>query len=179
MPHKRKLCEPVLLVEPTIYYVNLLRDWLTDLGFLDIHTCTTAHAARTLLDEQRFGAIVIDSKLEDGSGITLARDVRHSTRSVNRMTPIVILDGRATRRRVSAARDGGASEYVCKPMSRRSFTEHLRIALSDQRSFIKAHGFFGPDRRRRPSGWEGDDRRRIKPRRVPKHDTSTDVTGKN
>ncbi len=157
----------VLLIEPTIYYVNLLRDWLADLGFRDVVTCASAQAARLQLKDQKFTAVICDSKLEDGSGIALARGLRHSANSVNRMTPIVILDGRATRRRVSAARDGGASEYVCKPMSRRSFTEHLCIALNDRRSFIKANAFFGPDRRRKPSGWDGNDRRSIKPRRVP------------
>jgi two-component system chemotaxis response regulator CheY len=116
--------------------------------------------------EQKYGAIVIDARLQDGSGIMLAREIRHAPHSPNRMTPMVLLDCRSTRRRVSAARDGGASEYVCKPMSRKSFTAHFLKAVSDSRSFIKARGYFGPDRRRRASGWDGTDRRRQAPRRV-------------
>ena len=89
-----------------------------------------------MMNEMRYSALVIDAKLEGGSGILLAREIRHSSQSPNRMAPMVLLDCRSTSRRVSAARDGGASEYVCKPMSRKAFTQHFRKAVTDSRSFI-------------------------------------------
>jgi DNA-binding response OmpR family regulator len=137
------------------------------MGYGEIHTCPSVDQARAMMNEMRYCALVIDAKLEGGSGILLAREIRHSSQSPNRMAPMVLLDCRSTRRRVSAARDGGASEYVCKPMSRKAFTQHFRKAVTDSRSFIKANGYFGPDRRRRASGWDGNDRRRQAPRRVP------------
>lgn len=158
--------EHILVVEPSSYYTNLIRDWLADLGFREVISCATEFRARPLITDTRFAALVIDSKLEDGSGFKLARSIRHTPNALNRLTPMIILDNKATRRRISAARDGGISEYVCKPMSRKSFVEHFRIAINDNRSFIKAANFFGPDRRRRPSGWDGKDRRRQVPRRV-------------
>lgn len=158
---------PVLVAETSSYYISLIRDWLSDIGYGDIHTCPSVDQARAMMNEMRYSALVIDAKLEGGSGIMLAREIRHSAQSPNRMAPMILLDCRSTRRRVSAARDGGASEYVCKPMSRKSFTQHFRKAVSEDRSFIKASGYFGPDRRRRASGWDGSDRRRHAPRRVP------------
>lgn len=158
--------EHVLVIEPSSYYVNLIRDWLADLGFKDIITCATEERARLLVNDMRFVALVINSKLEDGSGIKLARAIRHTPNAINRLTPMIILDSKATRRRISAARDGGVSEYVCKPMSRRSFVEHFQFAITDKRSFIRASNFFGPDRRRRPADWDSKDRRRQAPRRV-------------
>ena len=158
--------EQILVVEPMPYYANLIRDWLADLGFSNICICATVARARMLVVETRFSALIIDSKLEDGSGIKFAREIRFTTNALNRLTPMIILDSRSTRRRISAARDGGASEYVGKPMSRHSFVEHFQIAISDTRSFIKASNFFGPDRRRRPNSWNGNDRRRQSPRRV-------------
>ena len=119
--------------------------------------------------------LVIDSKLEDGSGIALAREIRHDAHCPNRMTPLVILDSRSTRRRVSAARDGGVSEYVCKPMSRRSFTDHFRKALQDKRSYIKAKGYFGPDQRRKVSAWHDVERRRQRPRKIQIAEGLTDA----
>jgi DNA-binding response OmpR family regulator len=157
---------PILVAESSSYYVSLIRDWLNDVGYGDIEFCSTVEQARSMASEQKFGAIVMDARLQDGSGIMLAREIRHAPHSPNRMTPMVLLDCRSTRRRVSAARDGGASEYVCKPMSRKSFTAHFLKAVSDGRSFIKARGYFGPDRRRRASGWDGTDRRRQTARRV-------------
>jgi len=167
MRPSRMLDGSVLVVEPSSYYSSLIRDWLSDCGIRDVHFCATAEQARSRVNEERFAVLVIDSKLEDGSGIAIAREIRHANRCPNRMTPLLILDGRSTRRRVSAARDGGASEYVCKPMSRRSFTDHFRKALHDKRSYIKAKGYFGPDRRRRAgTTWNDEDRRRQVPKQV-------------
>jgi two-component system chemotaxis response regulator CheY len=166
MSRAKNMGLPVLVAESSSYYVSLIRDWLSDAGYGDIEFCATVEQARAMATEQKYGAIVIDARLQDGSGIMLAREIRHAPHSPNRMTPMVLLDCRSTRRRVSAARDGGASEYVCKPMSRKSFTAHFLKAVSDGRSFIKARGYFGPDRRRRASGWDGADRRRQAPRRV-------------
>ena len=167
MRTSRLLDGSVLVVEPSTYYSSLIRDWLSECGIRDVHFCATAEQARRRVDDERFSALVIDSKLEDGSGIALAREIRHAARCPNRMTPLVILDSRSTRRRISAARDGGASEYVCKPMSRRSFTDHFRKALLDKRSYIKAKGYFGPDRRRKVAIWHDGERRRVLPRQVP------------
>jgi DNA-binding response OmpR family regulator len=165
----------VLVVEPSSYYSSLIRDWLSECGIRDVHFCATAEQARSRVNDERFSVLIIDSKLEDGSGIALAREIRHTTRCPNRMTPLVILDGRSTRRRVSAARDGGASEYVCKPMSRRSFTDHVRKAMNDKRSYIKSRGYFGPDRRRKAAVWHDTDRRRHMPRQVPIAEGLTDA----
>ena len=166
---------PVLVAESSSYSVSLIRDWLSDAGYGDIEFCSSVEQARAMANEQRFGVIVMDARLQDGSGFMLAREIRHAPHSPNRMTPMVMLDCRSTRRRVSAARDGGASEYVCKPMSRKSFTAHFLKAASDSRSFIKARGYFGPDRRRRASGWDGADRRRQTPRRVRMEEGVTDA----
>jgi DNA-binding response OmpR family regulator len=166
MSRTKNMGLPILVAESSPYYVSLIRDWLNDTGYRDIEFCATVEQARTMTTEQKYGAIVIDARLQDGSGIMLAREIRHAPRSPNRMTPMVLLDSRSTRRRVSAARDGGASECVCKPMSRKSFTAHFLKAVSDGRSYIKARGYFGPDRRRRSSGWDGAERRRQAARRV-------------
>ena len=128
-----------------------------------------------MIYDERYSVLVIDSKLEDGSGIALAREIRHAQRCPNRMTPLVILDSRSTRRRVSAARDGGATEYVCKPMSRRSFSDHFRKALQDKRSYIKANNYFGPDRRRKATVWHDTERRRQIPRQVKIADGHTEA----
>ena len=165
----------VLVVEPSSYYSSLIRDWLSESGIRDVHFCATAEQARSLVNDERYSVLVIDSKLEDGSGIALAREIRHASRCPNRMTPLVILDSRSTRRRVSAARDGGASEYVCKPMSRRSFTDHFRKALQDKRSYIKANHYFGPDRRRKHSAWHDTERRRQVPRQIQIADGLTEA----
>lgn len=162
---------PILLAESSAYYVGLIRDWLSDLDRRDIYHCATVRGAEALTADMRFGILVIDARLEDGSGLHLARRIRHDPHGPNRMAPMVILDSRSTRRRVLAARDGGASEYVCKPMSRLSFTEHFIVAAADQRNFIKASGYFGPDRRRlRAYDWSGPERRLRIPRKVQVED---------
>jgi CheY-like chemotaxis protein len=128
-----------------------MRDWLGEFGFRDISVCTSVKAAQAILAYHRFEAVIIDTRLQDGSGLALAHWIRHSPEDLNRMSPVVILDGRATRKRVAVARDVGAHELVCKPLSR---------------SFVKSSTYFGPDRRRTSSTWYGNERRLIRPRRV-------------
>jgi DNA-binding response OmpR family regulator len=112
MSRAKNMGLPILVAESSSYYVSLIRDWLSDAGYGDIQFCATVEQARAMATEQKYGAIVMDARLQDGSGIMLAREIRHAPHSPNRMTPMVLLDCRSTRRRVSAARDGGIKHAV-------------------------------------------------------------------
>ena len=162
--YKKRL--PVLLLEPSNYFSVLLKAWLGELGFGDVYTCATLRTALAHLKERRFGLIVCELKLDESTGFALAHETRHGASNANRLTPIIALSGRATNKRVETSRDLGITEFVCKPLSRKAFVQRVNVALNAPRNFIKAGDFFGPDRRRRPSGYDGNDRRRIKPRRV-------------
>jgi DNA-binding response OmpR family regulator len=105
-------------------------------------------------------------KLEEATGYELAHDARRGLSNLNRLTPIIALNAGATGGRVAVARDLGVSEFVCKPLSRKAFVDRVNVALHNPRNFIKANDFFGPDRRRRSGGFDGQDRRRQRPRRV-------------
>lgn len=157
---------PVLLAEPSTYFSVLMKSWLSELGFGDVYSCSSFAIAQAHLRERRFGLIVCELQLEEATGFALAHEIRHGASTMNRMTPIIALNGRATPRRVETSRDLGITEFVCKPLSRKSFVQRVNVALYAPRNFIKAGDFFGPDRRRRFGTFEGHDRRRIRPRRV-------------
>ena len=164
--HSNKKRLPALLVEPSSYFADLIKEWLTEIGLDDVRVCTTLRAARALLNEQRFSVIVCELKLQEMTGLHLAHEARRGVSPLNRLTPIIALTGGATSGRVETARDLGISEFICKPLSRKAFVDRVGAALFNPRNFIKAGDFFGPDRRRRSGEFGGSDRRRQKPRRV-------------
>jgi DNA-binding response OmpR family regulator len=59
-----------------------------------------------------------------------------------------MLTGYTEYRRVAEALDAGINEFLAKPISPRDL--YLRIAsiIDHPRPFVRARGYFGPDRRR-------------------------------
>jgi len=103
--------------------------------------------------------------LKDAKDVELPSAAERLAASRERMREWMLhADGRYdARRRVEAARDVGSSEFIAKTLSRKVFTQRVMAALINQRNFIKAGNFFGPDRRRQSGGYTGVERRKNVP----------------
>ena len=156
-----------LIVEHNTYFSKLMKSWMSDLGFRDVRICTDTDSALVLLTGLEFDLVVCDLKSAPLNGFAFVHVLRHMRGVPNRLKPVVLTSHAATRRRVEVARDVGTSEFIAKPWSRKIFTRRIMAALLDQRNFIKAGDFFGPDRRRQASSYSGVDRRQIVAKKVP------------
>lgn len=67
--------------------------------------------------------------------------------------------GHAEANFIIAARDAGATEIVCKPISAKSLYQHIAAIIENPREFIQAPDYAGPDRRRQDVAYAGHDRR--------------------
>jgi two-component system, chemotaxis family, chemotaxis protein CheY len=75
--------------------------------------------------------------------------------------PIIMLTGHSEKKRVTAARDAGVTEFLAKPISAKSLYERVLNIVVNPRPFIRAKGYFGPDRRRNASAnYTGPERRK-------------------
>jgi DNA-binding response OmpR family regulator len=90
-------------------------------------------------------------------GLELTRLIRTSEDSPDPFVPIIMLSGHVDRMR--AARDAGVSEFMMKPVSVRTFLACLGAVVERPRPFVRANGYFGPDRRRMLTPFSGPDRR--------------------
>src|SRR6185436_8595600 len=62
--------------------------------------------------------------------------------------PIIMLTGHSEKKRVTAARDAGITEFLAKPISAKGLYERIVNVVASPRPFIKTKTYFGPDRRR-------------------------------
>ncbi len=70
-------------------------------------------------------------------------------------------------RRARDARDAGMSELFLKPFTVETVRSRVVSVLAKPRAFVETPVYFGPDRRRRGAGFDGNDRRRINAARLP------------
>ena len=105
------------------------------------HQCdfaTSLAAARPLLADDGFDALILDRNLPDGDGATLAR----SLRSAGKMLPILMLTARDALDDKLAGFDAGADDYLAKPFALKEV--EARLLALHRRSAPALHSVGGP-----------------------------------
>jgi DNA-binding response OmpR family regulator len=87
--------------------------------------------------------------------------VRQPDTNASPFTPMIMLTGHSERRRVTAARDAGVTEFMVKPISAKALHQRILSVIANPRRFIRTKTYFGPDRRRNTMpNYTGPERRR-------------------
>lgn len=158
-----------LVVEDNIQVRNLVAGVLRQVGVGNILRANNGMEAIELLREIRLNParigvsevdiIIADWHMDPVNGGTLLRWIRRHRDSPDKMLPFFMLTGDCGEDMVKTARDLGVSEFIAKPFRIDQFIEHIEGAVKDDRRFVAAPGYFGPDRRRRREAFEGEDKR--------------------
>jgi len=149
----------VMVVEDSPHMRQLLHSMLQSLGVRRIVEAASGEAALERLNDPPPDLIILDHAMPGISGLELLRAIRQrGNRSA--YVPVVMLTAFASPGLLAAARDAGVNEFLCKPVSLRAMSQHMRSALFTARAFIDEPTYFGPDRRRRDVPFSGPDRRR-------------------
>lgn len=169
MPSDRKDFR-ILIVEGSSYYARLFTGWALEMGLGEVRHCADAKTAWAALLTEKFDLLFCDKNVGSEDGLELTRTLRITRENPNRYVPIIFMATASTQRLVEHARDCGISEFLAKPVSRKSFSERVLAIQSKPRNFVKAGPFFGPDRRRRPDNFKGNDRRTRNPEKIDAND---------
>lgn len=137
----------VLLVDDNQQMRFLLRSLLRAAGIGRVSEAGDAAVAFDCMSRSPIDLVLLDWKMQPIDGLAFARMVRHAPNSPNPYATILMLTAHTEMSRVAAARDAGVTGFLKKPISMGLLFERLNNALMDQRSFVRAGGFFGPDRR--------------------------------
>ena len=148
----------IMIVDDNVSMRHLLKEILLAFGIVRIAECGDVKEALLHLKSFHADAIFADWMMEPMSGLELAKTIR--TDSDRPYIPIIMLTGHTERHRVEEARDAGITEFLAKPISANSVYQRLQEIVKRPRSFVKAPGFAGPDRRRRPPVGDGSLKRR-------------------
>ena len=147
----------LLVVEDDRMLSEMIRRSLSEDGFA-VDVAFDGEQAETLAFVNDYDAIVLDLLLPGKSGLHLLQQMRRE----NRLTPTLILTGRATKEDVVRGLDVGADDYLTKPFELDELKARVRALVrrggprrSDQLTF----GGVTLDRRRRIVTIEGEAQR--------------------
>jgi CheY-like chemotaxis protein len=115
--------------------------------------------AQMEIDGKALDMVFADHLMRPGDGLDLLQWCRAHDRDSVRFMPFVMMSGEADVRAVTDARAFGVTEYLAKPMSVTGVASRLLAIIDRPRPFVRAPGYFGPDRRRQTLPFDGGERR--------------------
>jgi two-component system, chemotaxis family, chemotaxis protein CheY len=156
----------VLIVEDAPFMRSILRTMLIGFGVRQVLDASDGADGLEQAQAHRPDIIVLDWEMPVLDGLEMLRLIRQP-KSFDPYVPIIMLTGHTARSRIITLRDAGATEVVCKPLSAKALYDRIYNVIKNPRPFVKAKGYFGPDRRRFVNpGFNGDDRRSEEPMQV-------------
>lgn len=162
----------ILVVEDSEYMQTLIASMLKVFGVGEILACDSSEEAIDLLTVlqaskkskylKKVDIVLTDWLMPKGSGQELLKWIRGHEKDSIRFLPVIVVSGYTTEYVAMMTRDLGANESLVKPISGSSLASRICTVIDNPRPFIRAPGYFGPDRRRQEIPYRGADRR-IKP----------------
>jgi two-component system, chemotaxis family, chemotaxis protein CheY len=148
-----------LVVDNNPLSMQMLEDILRMLGTTAIRKAGDSEQAKQALREGEVDILITERELEPQSGIELVNFIRQGGDSIDRLLPVIMLTARSEPEYVTEARDRGVTEFLAKPFNVDSLYRRIAAVIARPRPFINAPQYFGPDRRRRQTSYDGPDRR--------------------
>jgi two-component system, chemotaxis family, chemotaxis protein CheY len=154
----------ILLVDDNQHMRMLLTEILRALGVRQIFEAMDGAEAIQLMRDTQMDLVMTDLTMSPLDGIDFVNLLRNSPESPGPFTPVIMITGHSTMRRVAEARDAGVNEFLAKPVTARSLIHRINLVIEYPRPFIRCQTYFGPDRRRRQDpAFSGPWRRQVDP----------------
>ena len=139
----------ILLVDDNQHMRMLLTEILRALGVRQIFEALDGAEALQLMRDTEMDLVMTDLTMGPLDGIDFVNLLRNSPDSPGPFTPVIMITGHSTMRRVAEARDAGVNEFLAKPVTARGVIHRINLLIEHPRPFIRNADYFGPDRRRR------------------------------
>lgn len=137
-----------LVIDDNIHMRRILRTLLHSFGARDVHEAEDGAAGLDAFTQYVPDIIITDWAMPVFDGLELAQMIRQPGANANPYVAIIMLTGHSEKKRVTAARDAGITEFLAKPISSKGLYQRLVNVVANPRPFIKTKSYFGPDRRR-------------------------------
>ncbi len=150
----------LLIVDDNRHMRAIVLELAQALGVRDARQAEHGGEALAMLRRAQADLAVVDLNMAPVDGVAFTQAIRTAPDSPDPHLPIVMMTGHAERARVEAARDAGVNEFVLKPLTAAALLGRMEAAIQRPRPFVRAPGYFGPDRRRRADpSYDGPPRR--------------------
>ena len=142
----------VLLVQSSATELDILGQMFIGFGVKGIRKCTSVEDAEVVAGNSAFDLLVVDCDIPGGAGYHFVTRLRRAEEAANRLAPILLVCGHTAPANVQRARDSGANFVVAKPLTPPVMFDRLMWLAREQRQFVEAEGYVGPDRRHKAFG---------------------------
>ncbi len=152
----------ILVFDGNSQALDVMRQILHGFGVRALHLCDLADEARRIIAQKQLELIILDPLSANEDGFEFIRGIRRDETTDNRTAPIIAAIGHQTISNVRNARDAGANFVVAKPLSPEILLQRIEWVARENRQFIVAPNYAGPDRRFKNEGPPpGTDGRRV------------------
>lgn len=161
-----------VIVDHDKYVLGLVTEMLKGFGLADQACFETGEAAKDYIARHPTDLCLIEAALPDMSGFDLVSWIRSCASKEIRTMPVLMLIGYTQKQTIALARDCGANSVLKKPVSPHILFDRIAWVARNDRHFVEAPNYIGPDRRFKSLGPpEGSGRRRT--------DLSADLNASN
>ncbi|WGM31346.1 response regulator [Brevundimonas sp. NIBR11] len=159
----------VMVVDDGAFSLEVTLQALQGFGIRVKYVAKSASEAREILQTHPVDLLMVDCEMAGTNGHELVRWLRHSGLEPNAFVPILMTASHVRRSRVADVRDCGANFLVTKPFSAAAVLERIIWVARDNRPFLEAGDYSGPDRRLVASKPRKEDERRADMVRLAQH----------
>ena len=158
-----------MVVDDSPFSMEVTIQALQGFGIRTKHTPRSTAQAMELLKLHPVDLLFVDCEMEGSDGHGLVRWLRRSGLEPNAFVPVIMTASHVRRSKVADVRDCGANFLVTKPFSPAVVLERIIWVARDNRAFLEAGDFSGPDRRFAPATPRNDGERRADMIRLISH----------
>lgn len=139
----------ILLVDDNAHMRMITSAVLQSAGIRLVREAADGATALEILRTYPADLAIVDFRMSPLNGVEFTRLVRNSPDTANPYLPIIMMTGHSEKSVIYEARDAGVTEFVVKPITAKAILDRIQAVIFQPRPFVKAEGYFGPDRRRR------------------------------
>ena len=150
-----------LIIDDNTHMTHIIETILRGFGAQKIFSARDAPEAFDKLKSDSIDVVICDYMMPVLNGLEFVKLLRTSSDTSNATStiPVIMLTAHTERSRIEAARDVGATEVCCKPVTAKELLSKIVAVVDHPRPFIKTLTYFGPDRRRKSRAYSGPERR--------------------
>jgi len=122
--------EYILVVDDVAFMRRLLTTILKTLGYI-VKEAEDVKTAKAKIAADPPNLIFLDLEMPQTTGLDLLKSIREN--EATRGIPVIICTAKADRQHIEAALKLGASDYLCKPIDRKTVEARLKKHLGPER----------------------------------------------
>jgi DNA-binding response OmpR family regulator len=149
----------VLILENNPSELDILGQVFIGFGVKAIRKCATIEDAVEAAARDTFDLMIADADMPDGVAFDFISGLRRQEEGDNRLAPMLLICGHTPASAIRRARDSGANLVIAKPITPKVMFDRVMWLAREERKFVVADGYVGPDRRHKsfgpPAGMKG------------------------